>query len=172
VGHDDLVKAADAIAQLGTGADLTARISAIEAALTGKQRRAVERTIAKSGVDEGLLNGAITIKNLAGQINVVIHAVGILMALPHLLARDERIESVSLGAGNTGRAHDLVPIGGSLSSSSSTGGADRNQSARTGSSSTCSTLPLPRPTSVDICTYSVVNTPSVSCQADEHCRAS
>jgi hypothetical protein len=108
VGHDDLVKAADAIAQLGIGADLTARIGAIEAALAGKQRRAVERTIAKNGVDEAMLNGAITIKKLAGQINVVIHAVGILVALPHILARDERIESVSLGAGNTRRKHDLV----------------------------------------------------------------
>jgi hypothetical protein len=108
VGHDDLAKAADAIAQLGTGTELTARIGAIEVALIGKQRRAVELTIAKNGVDEGLLHGAITIKNLAGQINVIIHAVGILVSLPHLLASGEMIESLSLGAGNTGREHDLV----------------------------------------------------------------
>lgn len=31
-----------------------------------------------------------------------------LVVLPHILERDERIESVSLGAGNTGRGHDLV----------------------------------------------------------------
>jgi hypothetical protein len=31
--------------------------------------------VAKHGIDEALLSGAITIKNLAGQINVVIHAV-------------------------------------------------------------------------------------------------
>jgi hypothetical protein len=58
--------------------------------------RAAERTVAKHGIDEALLSGAITIKNLAGQINVVIHAVGILVAPPHLFARDERVESVCL----------------------------------------------------------------------------
>lgn len=103
----DLARAADAIAELGAGTELTARIGAIEASLVGKQRRAAERTIADQGIDEALLNGALTVKALAGQIHVVIHAVGILTALPHILDRDERIESVSLGAGNTGRMHDL-----------------------------------------------------------------
>jgi hypothetical protein len=37
----------------------------------------------------------------------VIHAVGILTALPHILEHDERIETLSLGAGNTGRQFDL-----------------------------------------------------------------
>ena len=46
-------------------------------------------------------------KRLAGQINVTIHALGILMCLPHILEPDERVESVSLGAGNTGRDFDL-----------------------------------------------------------------
>jgi hypothetical protein len=44
---------------------------------------------------------------LAGQINVVIHALGILLCLPYILRPGERIEYVSLGAGNTGRAFDL-----------------------------------------------------------------
>lgn len=105
---DDLVNATDAIARLGTGRDLTATIRAIEASLTGKQRRAAERTIASHEIDETVLKGALTIKDLAGQIHVVIHAVGMLVVLPHILERGERIESVSLGAGNTGREHDLV----------------------------------------------------------------
>src|SRR5204862_2851442 len=71
-------------------------------------RRAAKRTIGTHEIDEALLNGALTIKELAGQVHVVIHAVGILVALPYILERDERIESVSLGAGNTGRDHDLV----------------------------------------------------------------
>jgi len=104
----DLLRAADAIAGLGAGGELTARIGAIEASLTGKERRAAQRTIAKHEIDEALLKGALTIKDLAGQIHVVIHAIGILLTLPHILERDERIESVSLGAGNTGREHDLV----------------------------------------------------------------
>lgn len=105
---DDLAKAAQELSRLGTGSELTERIGSIEAALAGKKRDAAGRAIAEQGVDEGLLTGAIEIKNLAGQINVVIHAVGILVSLPYLLARDERIEALSLGAGNTGRDHDLV----------------------------------------------------------------
>jgi hypothetical protein len=77
-------------------------------ASTGKQRRAAERTIANNEIDEVVLKGALEIKDLAGQIHVEIHAVGMLVVLPHILERGERIESVSLGAGNTGREHDLV----------------------------------------------------------------
>jgi hypothetical protein len=108
MARDELSKATDAIARLGTGTDLTATIRAIETSLTGKQRRAAQRTIANNEIDEGVLKGALAIKDLAGQIHVVIHAVGILVALPHILEPDERIESVSLGAGNSGREHDLV----------------------------------------------------------------
>lgn len=46
-------------------------------------------------------------KRLAGQVNVTIHALGILLCLPHILEPGERVESVSLGAGNTGRDFDL-----------------------------------------------------------------
>jgi hypothetical protein len=38
---------------------------------------------------------------------VVIHALGILLCLPHILRQGESIECVSLGAGNTGRPFDL-----------------------------------------------------------------
>lgn len=105
---DDFAKATDSIARLGTGYHLTATIRMIEASLAGKQRRAAERTIARHEIDEVVLKGALTIKDLAAQIHVVIHTAGMLVALPHILERDERIESVSLGAGNTGREHDLV----------------------------------------------------------------
>lgn len=108
VPDQDLLRAVDAISTLGEGPALRSTISGIESSLRGKQRRAAERTIASHNVDEGLLQGALAIKNLAGQINVIVHVVGILVALPHILERDERIESVSLGAGNTGRDHDLV----------------------------------------------------------------
>jgi hypothetical protein len=47
------------------------------------------------------------VKRLAREINVVIHALGILLCLPHILEPEETIEYVSLGAGNTGRAFDL-----------------------------------------------------------------
>lgn len=53
------------------------------------------------------MSSAISIKKLAGQINVIIHAAGILCSLPAILKSGEVVESVSLGAGNTGRQFDL-----------------------------------------------------------------
>lgn len=105
---NELQRAAEAIAGLGTGKALTARIGELEASLEDKERRSAAQAIEKYGIDEDLLSGALTIKELAGQIHVVIHVVGILVALPHILERGERIESLSLGAGNTGREHDLI----------------------------------------------------------------
>lgn len=41
------------------------------------------------------------------KVNVVIHALGILLCLPHILEADGTVQYVSLGAGNTGRQFDL-----------------------------------------------------------------
>ncbi len=46
-------------------------------------------------------------KALSAQIDVVLHAVGIIAALPHLLEQGEKVLSLSLGAGNTNRDFDL-----------------------------------------------------------------
>jgi hypothetical protein len=58
--------------------------------------------------------GALLFKSLVGQVNTVIHAMGILVSLPYVLDEDERVEHLSLGAGtkrrSTGsedRLHDL-----------------------------------------------------------------
>lgn len=53
------------------------------------------------------LRAAAELTCQAGQINVTMHALGILLCLPHLLGPSERVEYGSLGAGNTGRAFDL-----------------------------------------------------------------
>jgi hypothetical protein len=59
------------------------------------------------GVSTDAFQAALNVKKSVGQINVVIHALGILLALPHVLDPDERVEFLALGAGNTGRAFDL-----------------------------------------------------------------
>jgi hypothetical protein len=61
----------------------------------------------KIGIDDRLLDNAFQIKSVAGQINVIIHTIGILLSLPHILAEDEIVQSLSLGAGSTGRRFDL-----------------------------------------------------------------
>jgi hypothetical protein len=105
---NDLLQAAKALSGLGVGSELRDRIRALERSLEGTQRRAAERAITRAKIDDDVLQGALTIKQLAGQVNVIVHVVGILVSIPHILQRDERIESLSLGAGNYGRDHDLV----------------------------------------------------------------
>jgi fermentation-respiration switch protein FrsA (DUF1100 family) len=100
---------ADAIRMLQTfrGTDLTQTICQIEKTLRGVSVDGYPAILATSGAKEEVLGAAGLIKQLAGQINVVIHALGILLCLPHILRPGEVIDYVSLGAGNTGRAFDL-----------------------------------------------------------------
>jgi hypothetical protein len=90
-----------------TGPDLTQTLSRIEGAVRGVSAVDCTGFLANAGAGREVLAAAAGMKRLAGQINVTIHALGILMCLPHILAPDERVESVSLGAGNTGRDFDL-----------------------------------------------------------------
>ncbi|SMM98461.1 hypothetical protein SPONN_2402 [uncultured Candidatus Thioglobus sp.] len=61
----------------------------------------------KNKINKDLLNSALIIKQASSQIDVIIHASGILYSLPYILEENEVIESVSLGAGNTGKKFDL-----------------------------------------------------------------
>jgi hypothetical protein len=96
-----------AVESLGVGRQLTQRIANLEADLREQSRPRLSRGLAANGIYDEVLHGALAIKQFAGQINVVIHAVGILVSLPFVLAENEVIESLSVGAGNTGRSHDL-----------------------------------------------------------------
>jgi hypothetical protein len=48
-----------------------------------------------------LFEAARSIKRAAAQIDVVLHALGIIVLLPAILEDDEVVESLSLGAGNS-----------------------------------------------------------------------
>ena len=65
------------------------------------------RSGARACGTKGRFGAAGLIKQLTGQLNVVIHALGILLCLPHILRPGEVIDYVSLGAGNTNRNFDL-----------------------------------------------------------------
>ena len=99
----------DAIHLLRTfrGEDLTRTIGQIEKSLKGASADSCAAVLTTSGAKAEVLGAAGLIKQLAGQINVVIHALGILLCLPRILRPGEIIDYVSLGAGNTGRAFDL-----------------------------------------------------------------
>lgn len=100
---------ADAIGSLEMfgGPDLTETLARIEASLQGVRQDSYADVLSKCGAKAEVLSAAALLKLLAGQINVVIHALGILLCLPHLLEPGETIQYVSLGAGNTGRKFDL-----------------------------------------------------------------
>jgi hypothetical protein len=90
-----------------TGVSLTRTLARIESAASGVTRDDCPSFLAQHGADAPTLAAAADIKRLAGQINVTIHALGILRCLPHILEPGECVEYVSLGAGNTGRLFDL-----------------------------------------------------------------
>ncbi len=87
---------------------ITNRISVLEFDLRTKKQSDIVERLLKENIDNQLVQAAFKVKRVAAQINVIIHAVGILVSLPHILAVDETIESLSLGAGNTGREFDLT----------------------------------------------------------------
>ena len=68
----------------------------------------VEDYLAQISISPKTLLAALSLKQIASQVNVMIHALGILIALPHILEEDEIIGSISLGAGNTGKDFDLI----------------------------------------------------------------
>lgn len=90
-----------------SGTDLTATLARIEGELRGVNARACRSVLSTVGAERQALAAAAALKRIAGQVNVAIHALGILLCLPHILEAGEIVEYVSLGAGNTGRQFDL-----------------------------------------------------------------
>lgn len=102
-----LLRSAEAVRALGVGRGLRDRIAGLEQGLVGRDRDEARALVAQEGITSEVLLAALVIKAMAGQIHVVVHALGILVSLPYLLDDGEKIERLSLGAGNTGRSHDL-----------------------------------------------------------------
>ena len=88
------------------GSDLTGTLSRAETALRGAAGN-LAPTLAALNATKEALAAAGELKRIASQVNVAIHALGILLCLPRILESGERVEYVSLGAGNTGRPFDL-----------------------------------------------------------------
>lgn len=89
------------------GDSLTESLSDIESRIIGFGVDDVGELCAAQGINDKFMDSAIAVKRVAGQINVIIHAAGILRSLPGIIEPGEKVESVSLGAGNTGRKFDL-----------------------------------------------------------------
>lgn len=92
---------------LGQGLGPRSWIGRLEGTLPGAGGAEVRTFIEAQGFGRETLDAALLIKQASAQIDVVVHAIGILNALPYILEEGEVVESLSLGAGNTGRPHDL-----------------------------------------------------------------
>lgn len=90
-----------------TGSDLTETLAQIEDGVCGVTLDNCNAFLKRSDACHQSLSAAAELKRMAGQIDVTIHALGILLCLPHILERGEEVEYASLGAGNTGRKFDL-----------------------------------------------------------------
>lgn len=90
-----------------SGPDLTATLARVEHELRGLGVEDCTNILTAAGAERQALSAAAALKRVAGQVNVAIHALGILLCLPHILESGETVEYVSLGAGNTGRNFDL-----------------------------------------------------------------
>jgi hypothetical protein len=90
-----------------SGADLTSTLARIETELRGVSAKECATVLSTAGAERQALTAAAALKRIAGQVNVAIHALGILLCLPHILEPSEVVEYVSLGAGNTGKEFDL-----------------------------------------------------------------
>lgn len=89
------------------GPDLTITLGRIESSIRGVSAERLADALSSFGASDDTLASAGQLKRLVGQLNVVIHALGILLCLPKILEPGEIVEYVSLGAGNTGRPFDL-----------------------------------------------------------------
>ena len=89
------------------GDSLTTRLASLEKAFAGIGPLEAKDLCQAEHLGSTLLDAASDLKQVAAQIDVVIHAIGILVALPSILDETEVVEYLSLGAGNTGRAFDL-----------------------------------------------------------------
>lgn len=87
--------------------NLTRRIAHIENQADGVTLETCQEFLSDMSASHDAIFAARQLKALAGQINVSIHALGILRCLPHILEAGEVVESMSLGAGNTGKSFDL-----------------------------------------------------------------
>lgn len=102
-----LVEAAEHIQRFEQGS-LRWRIAALERDFHHADKAACAVLSPTAGIGPELWASAQYMKAVAGQINVVVHAAGILLSLPYILQEGEVVEALSLGAGNTGVPFDLI----------------------------------------------------------------
>jgi len=86
--------------------NLKKHISTLEKDLIFKYSTDVFKYLEQDNISD-ILAEKMYLKRISAQVDVAIHAYGILVALAKIMDDDEVIEYLSLGAGNTGKAYDV-----------------------------------------------------------------
>lgn len=102
----DLIKASELLNAFRSGS-LKKAVATIEAKLVGISKAEVSPQLGTLGVSMELMLAALLIKKHSNQISEIIHTIGILLVLPSILEAGEKVESLSLAAGNAGKGFDL-----------------------------------------------------------------
>jgi hypothetical protein len=84
-----------------SGTSLASKIAEMELNFVRLDKAAVVERLRADSIDTTLLDAARTVKRAAAQIDVVLHALGIVVLLPRVLEDGEVVESLSLGAGSS-----------------------------------------------------------------------
>lgn len=98
---------ASALLESFRAGSLRMAVAKLENSFAGLTKAEARSQLGQVGVSMDLLLAALLVKRHAGQINEIIHAIGILLSLPHILEDGEVVEGLSLAAGNTGKQFDL-----------------------------------------------------------------
>jgi hypothetical protein len=118
----DLTQVVDLLAKF-SGNDLTATLSRLERSVRGLTALGTRRFLLEATATNEVFMAASEMKRLAGQINVVIHSLGILLCLPHLLEVGSKSKRFLSAQETPDASLILRPTTASLSSSSSIGAA-------------------------------------------------
>ena len=108
MGNERLYNAIERLLDFCSNDALTSTISKIEYDLCRKDINSIGEYISENKIDGEVLQSALIVKKSLGQINVVIHALGIVNLMKNILDDNEVIEELSIGAGNTNRPFDLI----------------------------------------------------------------
>src|SRR5215210_7866227 len=98
---------ASALLESFRAGSLRKAVAKLENSFAGLTKAEARSQLGQVGVSMELLLAALLVKRHAGQINEIVHAIGILLSLPHILEDGEVVEGLSLAAGNTGKQFDL-----------------------------------------------------------------
>lgn len=106
--NENLYYAIERLLSFSSKDALTNTISKIENDLSNQSNSYISTYLSNNELDTDVLQSALLLKKSLGQINVIIHALGIVNLLKSILDENEVIEELSIGAGNTNRPFDLI----------------------------------------------------------------